>query len=111
MAKVKTHELTGVALDYAVSVCEKIRLNHHYSPNNGKYLVYKGEIYSPSTGWAQGGPIIEREKIDIYWDDTHKEWTANGWHYGDKALVAAMRCYVASKLGNVVEIPEELVSN
>jgi len=28
--------------------------------------------------------------------------------YGDTPLIAAMRCYVASKLGNKVEIPTEL---
>jgi hypothetical protein len=28
--------------------------------------------------------------------------------YGDTPLIAAMRCYVASKLGDEVEIPKEL---
>lgn len=31
--------------------------------------------------------------------------------YGPTPLIAAMRCYVASKLGNYVEVPNELVSD
>jgi hypothetical protein len=71
-----------------------------------------------STDWAQGGPIIEREVIVL----THPKydcWTATGQdptdldvplyqEDGPTPLIAAMRCYVASKLGHKVEIPDEL---
>jgi Protein of unknown function (DUF2591) len=74
--------------------------------------------YAPSTDWAQGGPIIEREVIVL----THPKydcWTATGQdptdldvplyqEDGPTPLIAAMRCYVASKLGHKVEIPDEL---
>lgn len=75
--------------------------------------------YSPSTDWSQGGPIIEREKIAIaykpsmVYDDSCR-WKAlaamsdNEHQYGPTPLIAAMRCYVASKLGDTVDIPEEL---
>lgn len=70
-----------------------------------------GEKYSPSTDWAQGGPIIEREEIAIDYDPD--VW--NAAMYGEPCylsgptpLVAAMRCYVASKLGDGIEIPKEL---
>ena len=59
------------------------------------------EVYSPSTNWSQGGPIIEREKISV-------EYTDEGWESydpvmrGRTALEAAMRCYVASKFGEDV---------
>ena len=71
-------------------------------------------LFSPSTDWAQGGPIIEREKIDVGTS------TCGGWRavmatepeytYGNgpTPLIAAMRCYVASKMGDEIEIPEEL---
>ena len=78
--------------------------------------------FTPSTDWAQGGPIIEREEIGIKRNapcSDGRRWeaspsiTAKGaggrWGYGHTPLVAAMRCYVASKLGDVVEIPEELL--
>jgi hypothetical protein len=119
--------------------------------------------YSPSSYWAQGGLIIEREGIDIHqvkhhafhtyaYSETTKaryphgevsatpngtrfikvprtpgpndgKWTARrsvdhhpfGWKkedfMSDTALIAAMRCYVSSKLGDFVEVPAELVRN
>ena len=108
----KTNELTGAALDWAVAKCEGY---------TGVALQERTgtDWYSPSTDWAQGGPIIEREQIDLrYWqvawtaelehlpdDDDHYRY---GKGHGPTPLIAAMRCYVASKLGDEVEIPEEL---
>ena len=59
---------------------------------------------------AQGGPIIEREMIAIWfskgdWKSQRRD-TSAGVH-GPTPLIAAMRCYVASKLGDMVEVPEE----
>jgi hypothetical protein len=73
--------------------------------------------WRPSTDWAQGGPIIEREGIDIC-TSNRGGWIATlitDWEEGafvrgegDTCLFSAMRCYVASKLGDEVEIPKEL---
>jgi hypothetical protein len=67
--------------------------------------------FEPSCVWAQGGPIIEREGInldrvtDALWEATIMgEWTEDG----PTPLIAAMRCYVGSQLGNEMEIPEEI---
>lgn len=115
----KTSELTGAALDWAVAKCEGkavrcVEGRIYYGRNE-----YEGTArFNPSTNWAQGGPIIEREKISVsawglvnwkaltlrYPQDVEEEFTA----FGETPLIAAMRCYVASKLGNEVEIPEEL---
>jgi hypothetical protein len=90
----KTSELTGAALDWAV----------HYALN-GQCQGYSP--YEYSTNWAQGGPIIECEGLTLdQWDD-YPRWRS-GNSYGTTPLIAAMRCYVASKLGDEVEIPEEL---
>jgi hypothetical protein len=94
----KTSELTGAALDWAVAECENV-------------YCFDGS-YTPSTDWSQGGPIIEREKIAIDWDGA--AWCASDnvnpiACYGPTPLIAAMRCYVASKLGDTVDIPEELL--
>ena len=70
--------------------------------------------YSPSTDWAQAGPILDRERITIrQWTDmpiSHAYMPHDGapWGAGPTPLIAAMRCYVASKLGREVEVPEEL---
>jgi hypothetical protein len=73
-----------------------------------------------STNWAVGGPVIEREEISISREfaASKVEWAAwtpapirddaEAFGYGPTPLVAAMRCYVASKLGDEVEVPEEL---
>ena len=97
--KMKTSELADADLDRAVAKCE-----------GWKYVWWK-----PSTNWSQGGPIIEREGICISTDafGTWMAWVYDGLEmvgieHGPTPLIAAMRCYVASKLGDEVELPEEL---
>jgi hypothetical protein len=107
----KTSELTGQALDWAVARCEV-----------GDAAEQAGDWWKPSTDWAQGGPIIEREKIGIQrciraceyhgWlalkDESFHDRSGPDEVWGDTPLIAAMRCYVASKLGEEVDIPKEL---
>jgi hypothetical protein len=101
----KTSELEGPALDWAVSKCEGVEWEQG-DLDAGEY----GPGFMPTTNWSQGGPIIEREKITPEW--TGENWMAYIRHddefFGPTPLIAAMRCYVASVLGDTVEIPEEL---
>jgi len=110
----KTAELTGPALDWAVAKCygydEGWLLRQLTNPDPKTRA-----IQSFSTDWAFGGPIIEREEIDlgVYRNDCWRaskyvgdSITANG--YGPTPLIAAMRCYVVLKLGVAVDIPDEL---
>lgn len=82
----------------------------------------RGRNYSPSTDWSEGGPIIDREGIALLkkagdrweaWFSRVRLLSCGSRGYGQRAgptpLIAAMRCYVASKLGDEVEIPEKLV--
>lgn len=116
----KTYELTGAALDWAVAKCEGIELTNY----SGNLIIrYDGDGWQPSTDWSQGGPIIEREEISISRDfeSGRIEWAAwtpapirddaEAFGYGPTPLIAAMRCYVASRLGDEVEVPEELINN
>jgi hypothetical protein len=118
----KTSELTGAALDWAVARCEGIEI---VSVKHGRATFIDpaddgalNEIpINYSTDWAQGGPIIEYEKIGITPTSRAPSfaWAAHGipdegveyYAYGPTPLIAAMRVYVASKLGDEVEIPEE----
>jgi len=105
--KINTSELQGAALDWAVAKCEGIEFTYEDHPHHEMVGMHY------STNWAQGGPIIERECIGLQrWNEEH-EWAADiggGFEqYGDTPLIAAMRCYVASKLGDEVEIPKALV--
>jgi len=110
----RTEELTGAALDWAVA---SIELTGHDDYTN-VLMVTVGDDndwkYNPSTDWAQGGAIIEREMIELV-PVTGALWEAykRNQHIpsdGATPLIAAMRCYVASKLGDEVELPEELLS-
>jgi hypothetical protein len=114
--KIKTSELTGAALDWAV--CEATGMFKAYTQfRSGKnflkvYGVARNKHLHPSTDWSQGGPIIERERIDITFMDGDEvdTWHVSGAHGRDKLpLVSAMRCYVALKLGDEVEVPDELL--
>jgi hypothetical protein len=103
----KTSELSGAALDWAV----------HQAWCEG--ACHDEPFPSYSTNWAQGGPIIEREKINHAWL-TKQDLGMEPEHYcvahsdgsyaryGPTPLIAAMRCYVASKLGDEVNVPKEL---
>lgn len=126
--KIKTRELTGLNLDWAVAKCEgrekALEINrmgslsfdagiHPYMADLDKPGRY--QIYSPSTKWEQGGLIIERVEIAIL--TCPRGWAARigfGGRYleGPTPLIAAMRCYVTNKLGDEedeITIPEELV--
>ena len=110
--KMKTSELEGAALDWAVAKCDGIDI---WREPDGIYLCEGGEVsfrYRPSTKWSQGGPIIEREGIELLCESLGFRWVAipqkgPEWR-GPTPLIAAMRCFVASKLGDEVDVPEEL---
>lgn len=103
-------ELTGAALDWAVAKCEGAYTPGVDTDIDGTKRINCGGMYPEwSTDWAQGGPIIEREGIALYlYGDC--EWNAHVGgreSVGPTPLVAAMRCYVASRLGDEVDVPLE----
>lgn len=121
----KTAELTGQALDWAVAKCEGWT---GYDPELGVFTCHLTDdgfgwqnldTFKPSTDWAQGGPIIEREGIHLttragVYKQTG-EWSAQVWWAGDitlhgeTPLIAAMRCYVYQQAGSEVDISESLL--
>lgn len=111
--KIKTTELTGPALDWAVAKCEydELAAARIQWPQYTKHFP----LVSPSTDWSQGGPIIERERLGVgYTTEGGATWLAARtddpfYISGPTPLVAAMRCFVASQLGDEVEVPDELL--
>lgn len=105
--KIKTSELHGAALDWAVAKCEG-------RENDGTW----DENFS--TNWLLSGPIIEREyiqlNIDLAWkahiicEDKKFGGVERFENSGPTPLIAAMRCYIASKLGEECDIPDELIT-
>jgi hypothetical protein len=94
----RTAELTGAALDWAVAKARHLNLTNPFPF---------------SSEWRCGGTIIESEGIGLN-KGAGGRWMAticvggveHICRYGQTPLVAAMRCYVASKLGEEVEIPD-----
>jgi hypothetical protein len=117
--KIKTAEATGPALDWLVAKCvgtsvrwsaphEQLLINGH------NYLVWE-----PTRDPAQAWPIINRMRnvsISHHANDD-PAWTVSfdgmrhlaAFMRGPTGLIAAMRCWVISQMGDEVEIPEELV--
>ena len=112
--KIKTSELTGAALDWAVAKCEEPVGGYKawVQADMDKGIVPAGVR---ANDWLTVGPIIERESIGIGRSWEGSEWLASAHDmdapvsYGPTPLVAAMRCHVASKLGDEVEVPDELI--
>lgn len=144
--KIKTSELTGAALDWAVAKCEGetplwhsgttvsesiqgikrfwVSVDTRYDKEGRDY----NPRYSPSTDWLTAGPIIQREEITVqpvYAEGKLSVWNAAGHDleydesgeyidgsdhssYGPTPPIAAMRCFCRSKLGDEVEVPDEL---
>ena len=101
MNTIKVAKATKLQLDWLVARIEGDEL----PKSGGKGLDY-------SSDWAQGGPILEREDINIYrmtanWSAAYNPSGAT--QNGPTPLIAVMRCYVSSCLGSEIEVPEELL--
>lgn len=126
MTVINTNGLSGSALDWAVLKCESVRLPNteilkrtqiHTGSSCGIFIspkstVSNGKWFKPSRDWAQGGLIIEREKMHISFADSLWSACTQQRDYlktGSTFLTAAMRCYVTSVLGDAIDVPVELI--
>jgi hypothetical protein len=110
----KTSELKGDALDFAVAVAEGWE---DFDEDDSGFTWHREKgsawltlaTFRPSELWEQGGPIIERERISVDAMYDTADWVASLEHTKGFSeltpLIAAMRCHVASKLGEEVDIP------
>jgi hypothetical protein len=117
--KVKVSEAKGRVLDYLVAQAMGMKI---YRSKSGRWMrANYGEFnhrhgtpwFEPTRSWGYGGLIIEREKIVTRHlgrrvaCHTYRR-LAISEAIGPKPLIAVMRCYVISKLGDEVEVPDEL---
>lgn len=136
MTKVMAATLKGAALDWTVATIEALPIRHDPmafgNTANGGYWIWAEEYppklgylkigldYSPSTIWSQGGPLIDsmdgfqlknwlesnpETKCEAHIHNYEGDWIA----FGPTPLIAAMRCLVKAKLGDEVDVPEELL--
>ena len=129
MTKIKTSELTGAALDWCVAQVLGTKPQYNWDELgvvfHGAWETEPGHgspvsLRPYSTDWSIGGPIIARERISLDQFDGQPARAYKGTPVSYESvmfapegyvLTAAMRCYVASKMGDVVEVPEELFEN
>lgn len=112
----KVQHLSNHELDWVVAQCEG-----HKNVIGWQVFVHdengNERQFCPSEDWRHGGPIIERERISlrIAHDGWWQAYKLNlndelmSVFLDEEPLVAAMRCYVASKLGSEIELPASLL--
>lgn len=130
MIKKPVSELEGAQLDWAVANANGIKFSYLRDIDGEviccvPWVARSGaseEQYTPSRDWSQGGDIIEREVMTVDGDNARApfvKWRAvttskikdgMGWYpriscHGSTALIAAMRVFVKSRLGDEVEVP------
>lgn len=112
VVRVKTAELVGKPLDWAVAKSRGLDRQVYLELVTGR-LCFQSRVYDPSSDWALAGPIIEEAVIDLLAVDAPDAFRATDRHgrsqHGPNPRVAAMRCFVASKLGDKVDVPEDLL--
>lgn len=115
LVEVKTTELVGPALDWAVAQVE----GEEYLPKclTKTSLNLAGQVvavehianYTPSTDWAQGGPLWDEWATSMEHYDGWLVAVVGGDAQGHTKLIALCRAIVVAKMGDVVQVPVELV--
>jgi hypothetical protein len=130
--EVKTQDLSGVALDWAVAQVENPEgfVMRDATADMGCWIVgiavdssdprsWLKSSYAPSTDWSQGGPLVSKYHLDFCCEHQETIGAAlcdeNGMYIDDRMmfgkthLIAACRAIVASALGETVSVPKELL--
>lgn len=128
--KMKTSELEGAALDWAVAKAGGHQPETRAHVNTTLAYISSEAVapYMPSTNWSQGGPIADELLLSGQWqawqilegvtfmNHTDEGLPLKGVGWGNEkeftaetTLIAACRAKVFTKLGDEVDIPEELL--
>ncbi len=135
LIEVKTADLAGEALGWAVGMAEGLTL-HLEPPQYGNgwrvFAIYRGEAtercerYNPWEAWALGGPLIEKYQIALVPEahdgmegtELSERWFGDVYYSGgdqyttehcSTALIAACHAVVATVFGDTVQVPKELI--
>lgn len=132
--EVKTADLTGKTLDWAVAIATKgevlVYPDGGFCPPEGSVSLNTDdstlwlndgerneEAWSPSTDWAQAGPLIDANSFEVTkecggWAAIRERYCGEPirwWPEGETIQVAVCRAIVAAKFGDEVMVPKELV--
>lgn len=122
--KIKVSETTNNQIDWLVAKCEGFSYEaYEYTRNKWAKGLHIPDHWKPSENWSQSGPIIDRmfsEGLRIH-NAEHVTGVHNSnliaaslkgsewFHFGPTLSIAAMRCYIASRMGDNVEVPDNLI--
>ena len=129
----KTQDLIGAQLDWAVAKCEGYECEFGDEVSGPWLVPQEGYLHDekplasfrPTTDWNLAGPIITQEGINLTMlvegevdPEDVGSWCAaydrDNFGDGEKSctastpLIAAMRVYIMAKFGDEINIPEEL---
>ena len=137
--KIKTEDLTGAALDWAVAKAIQLPVYQYGEGWPGNHAVNEESLrrpivtvdlagrmllegpktsenkeWAPSTDWAQSGPLVDKYLYCVpTYDSRFDSWFANEQtpaEYGKQTfLQALLRAIVKLGVGDKVDIPEGLV--
>lgn len=130
LSEVKTQDLSGAALDWAVAKAEGVAVNIKSSTHpvgsplrGARYLAIgdMGIAFNPSADWRQGGNLIVSRGVSLRCIAPLNAWKADCWDdsvvpsrycqaEAETPLVAACRAIAASVHGDTVSVPKELLS-
>jgi hypothetical protein len=123
LLKVKTADMTTRQMNWAVAICLGFT-EFDFWHTGAVTTRYENGVtvhHAYCDNWAQGGPIIDQMKS--YCQEKNEETgecycstlsVAEDWHnhpvagLGSTPLIAAMRCFLASRLGDEIGMPKEL---
>lgn len=115
LINVKTSELVGAALDWAVG--SALNLPVHVFDQGEPYAYvalpeYAGTAFRPSTDWSHGGPLFDSHigRVDRVFEPSGDYMM---WNYGlptiesrgPTKLIAACRAIVLQKIGENIQVP------
>lgn len=118
LIEVRVSNLIGAPLDWAVAVATdaaEIAIGEHGviciydTPEGGCWT----NLYQPSKDCRQCGLLVAHHRVSVIYSDETCDpcaWTDQtaAW-YGPTPLIAACRALVATKLGDTVQVPKELM--
>jgi len=133
MREMKTADLIGPALDWAVAQVEGVEngmirpaiINEANKPtlllNKAEWLTsgVSAKVWAPSTDWSQGGPLIHKYGCDLNCIASANCWESNCWDddlptpdlhlmEAETPLIAACRAIVRAKVGRTVQVPDDI---
>lgn len=121
MIEVKTAELVGPALDWAVAQAIGADQVEFGVVGSAAFIacIHRGtweRNWRPSTDWSQGGPLFDRHDILLGGLTGRPYAVVNNFpngcgtrQNGPTKLIAACRAVVAAKLGDTVRVPVVMV--